>query len=71
MANRDGDSYELGADIQRLLAHSRRVNAKLDTINKQIDLIRRNQTTDEQLVPLLMHLDRLVSQVKRTVNPKE
>jgi uncharacterized protein YebE (UPF0316 family) len=62
MGNRD--DYGLGADIQRLLAYGRRMNRKLDQIIA-------GQATDQQLAELIVQLDSITKQLRRTVNPKE
>jgi branched-subunit amino acid aminotransferase/4-amino-4-deoxychorismate lyase len=67
----DRDGYGLGADMQRLLAHARRMNMKLDAIDKKLDLIRRGQMTEQDAQHAIAQLDLIIKQVKRTVNPQE
>ena len=43
---------------------------KLDTIDKKLDLIRRGQSTDQQLAELVIQVDSITKQLKRTVNPQ-
>jgi len=71
MDDRGESGYELGADIQRLLAHARRMNMKLDSIDKKLDLIRRGQITEQDAQRSIKHLDLIIKQLKRTVTPKE